>query len=80
MKRYIFVRTLKAQIPKSLILVAMPGAPSSFLLLYSSFLLLVVRPGAPSSVLAPSSGFGPSQYPLVLKGLARLVDWGLVQT
>ena len=28
---------------------AMPGAPSSFL-------LLVVRPGAPSSVLAPSSG------------------------
>ena len=32
----------------SLLLVAMPGAPSSFL-------LLVVRPGAPSSVLAPSS-------------------------
>ena len=31
----------------SLLLVAMPGAPSSFLLL--------VRPGAPSSVLAPSS-------------------------
>ena len=30
----------------SLLLVAMPGAPSSFL-------LLVVRPGAPSSVLAP---------------------------
>ena len=32
----------------SLLLVAMPGAPSSFL-------LLVVRPGAPSSVLAASS-------------------------
>ena len=32
----------------SLLLVAMPGAPSSFL-------FLVVRPGAPSSVLAPSS-------------------------
>ena len=31
----------------SLLLVAMPGAPS--------FLLLVVRPGAPSSVLAPTS-------------------------
>ena len=31
----------------SLLLVAMPFAPSSFL-------LLVVRPGAPSSVLAPS--------------------------
>ena len=30
-----------------LLLVAMPGAPSSFL-------LLVVRPGAPSSILAPS--------------------------
>ena len=30
----------------SLLLVAMPGAPSSFL-------FLVVRPGAPSSVLAP---------------------------
>ena len=40
---------------KSLLLVAMPGAPNSFLLLSSSFLLLVVRPGAPSSVLAPSS-------------------------
>ena len=32
----------------SLLLVAMPGAPSSFL-------FLVVRPGAPSGVLAPSS-------------------------
>ena len=32
----------------SLLLVVMPGAPSSFL-------LLVVRPGALSSVLAPSS-------------------------
>ena len=32
----------------SLLLVAMPGAPSSFL-------FLVVRPRAPSSVLAPSS-------------------------
>ena len=32
----------------SLLLVAMPGAPSGFL-------LLVVRPGAPSNVLAPSS-------------------------
>ena len=32
----------------SLLLVAMPFAPSSFL-------FLVVRPGAPSSVLAPSS-------------------------
>ena len=32
----------------SLLLVAMPGAPGSFL-------FLVVRPGAPSSVLAPSS-------------------------
>ena len=41
------------------LLVARPGAPSSFLLLVamhfapSSVLLLVVRPGAPSSVLAP---------------------------
>ena len=32
----------------SLLLVAMPGAPSSLL-------FLVVRPGAPSSVLAPNS-------------------------
>ena len=48
----------------SLLLVAMPFAPSSFLapssdaLVPSSAvasLLLVVRPGAPSSVLAPSS-------------------------
>ena len=31
-----------------LLLVAMPGAPSSFL-------FLVVRPGAPSSVFAPTS-------------------------
>ena len=37
----------------SLLLVAMPGAPSSFLLLVAR-MLLVVRPGAPSSVLAPS--------------------------
>ena len=36
------------------VLVAMPFATSSFLLLVA-FLLLVVRPGAPSSVLAPSS-------------------------
>ena len=54
-------------------LVAMPGAPSSFLLLVampfvpSSFLFLVVRPGAPSSIL----GF-PHFKPLalVLIGLA----------
>ena len=45
----------------SLLLVAMPGAPSSFLFLVampgapSSFLFLVAMPGAPSSVLAPSS-------------------------
>ena len=45
----------------SLLLVGMPGAPSSFLLLVampgapSSFLFLVVRPGARSSVLAPTS-------------------------
>ena len=42
-----------------LLLVAMPGAPSSVLLVMpfapSSFLLLVAMPGAPSSVLAPSS-------------------------
>ena len=38
----------------SLLLVAMPGAPSGFLLLVAS-LFLVVRPGATSSVLAPSS-------------------------
>ena len=43
----------------SLLLVAMPGAPSSFL-------FLVARPGAPSSVLAPSSGpivHFPPEYP-----------------
>ena len=43
----------------SLLLVAMPSAPNSFL-------FLVVRPGAPSSVLAPSSAgeiiFYPSAY------------------
>ena len=45
-----------------LLLVAMPGAPSSVLAPSSlrqeplaASLLLVVRPGAPSSVLAPSS-------------------------
>ena len=40
-----------------LLLVAMPGAPStsSFLLLVAMPLLLVAMPGAPSSVLAPSS-------------------------
>ena len=44
-----------------LFLVAMPGAPSSSLLLLamsfvtSSFLFLVAMPGAPSSVLAPAS-------------------------
>ena len=37
-----------------LLLVAMPGAPSS-VLAPSSFLLLVAMPGDPSSVLAPSS-------------------------
>ena len=46
----------------SLLLVAMPFAPSSFL-------LLVVRPGAPSSILAPtnSDGFQPkSNFPFLL--------------
>ena len=38
----------KEPLVASFLLVAMPGAPSSFL-------FLVVRPGAPSSVLAPSS-------------------------
>ena len=44
-----------------LLLLVMPGAPSSVLapssdaLATSSFLLLLVMPGAPSSVLAPSS-------------------------
>ena len=45
-----------------LLLVALPGAPSSVrapssdaLCSYSGFLLLVAMPGAPSSVLAPSS-------------------------
>ena len=60
----------------SLLLVAMPGAPSSFL-------LLVVWPGAPSSVLAPSSSetscfaylsltqpLGP-YHKLYARGLAR---------
>ena len=42
-----------------MLLVAMPGAPSSDALAPSSFLFLVVRPGAPNSVLAPSS-CGPS--------------------
>ena len=46
---------------RRLLLVAMPGATSSFLflvamhLLLVASLLLVVRPGAPSSVLAPTS-------------------------
>ena len=45
----------------SLLLVAMPGAPSSILapssdaLVPTSFLFLVAMPGAPSSILAPSS-------------------------
>ena len=39
---------LKVDQQESLPLVAVPGAPSSFL-------FLVVRPGAPSSVLAPST-------------------------
>ena len=43
----------------SLLLVAMPGAPSSVLACSSDArrvsLLLVAMPGAPSSVLAPSS-------------------------
>ena len=43
----------------SLLLVAMPRAPSSFL-------LLVVRPGAPSSVLAPRSGNGRGPVGLTL--------------
>ena len=44
-----------------LLLLVMPGAPSSVLALVampfatSSFLSLLVMPGAPSSVLAPSS-------------------------
>ena len=41
-------RILWWNLVSSLLLVVMPGAPSSFL-------LLVVRPGAPSSVFAPSS-------------------------
>ena len=45
-----------------MLLVAMPGAPSSDALAPSSFLLLVVRPGAPSSVLAPSSSCSAEQY------------------
>ena len=46
--RKVVVRWPGMKLVASLLLVAMPGAPSSFL-------LLVVRPGAPSSVLAPSN-------------------------
>ena len=42
----------------TLLLVAMPGAASSFL-------LLVVRPGAPSSVLAPSMFLPSSQVEIL---------------
>ena len=41
-------RHIEEPLVASLLLVAMPGAPGSFL-------FLVVRPGAPSSVRAPSS-------------------------
>ena len=42
------LKAMASTLVASLLLVAMPFAPSSFL-------FLVVRPGAPSSVLAPSS-------------------------
>ena len=42
-----------------MLLVAMPGDPSSDALAPRSFVFLAVRPGAPSSVRAPSS-FAPS--------------------
>ena len=44
---YVIVGTIAIQLVAFLLLVAMPGAPSSFL-------FLVVRPGALSSVLAPT--------------------------
>ena len=44
-----------------MLLVAMPGAPSSFL-------LLVVRPGAPSSVFPTISSMSPPSYPLISFG------------
>ena len=55
-----FCRTNKGTpLVASLLLVAMPGAPSSFL-------LLVVRPGAPSSVLDTNSdGLQPKSDPLL---------------
>ena len=51
----------------SLLLVAMPGAPSSFLF------RVVVRPGAPSSVLAPSSD-AEVQGPVRLVGLSNTLE------
>ena len=46
-----------------MLLVAMPGAPSSDALAPSSFLLLVVRPGAPSSVLGQDQLVAPLIFP-----------------
>ena len=54
----------------SLLLVAMPGAPSSFL-------FLVVRPGAPSSFLAPSTDAPMYQIPLFTRLPWRLEDEAL---
>ena len=50
------IKAMASNLIASLLLVAMPGAPSSFL-------LLVVRPGAPTSVLVSNSvGLHPKLY------------------